>query len=209
MKKIMVALLAIALVLTMTAPVFAAGNFVSSPSAQDTPVLDKYSFNGDCTGALILTPYSQRDTLDKDAKDLLEDCYQQIKDSKDLTKLFPDVKVPDGKKLLVGDLFNVDYDDCADHNAHNPFTVTVKPSTVKNFVAVVAYVDGKWVSVDAKLDGDKLIITSGYYGPYAIVLADEAAPGTGDDFPWGYLIAMVVSAAGLVVIGFSFKKKVA
>ena len=208
MKKLMVCGMAVLLVLTMTVSVFAAGNFVSSPSATDFPFLVDYAFTGDCDGELIVTPYSQRDTLDKDAKDLIEQCYEEIKDSKDLTKLFDMVKVPEGKSgLAVGDLFNIHFEGCKAHNEHNPFTATIKPSTLENFVAVVALVNGEWVVVDSKVDGDNLVITSSYYGPYAILLSTETSPETGDSFPWIYVVLMGISVVGLTTVLVALKKK--
>lgn len=208
MKKIAVCLLTLVLVLTMSVSVFAAGNFVSSPSVQPGPQMVDFKFAGDCGGNLILTPYSKRDTLDKDSKTILEGAYQMIHDSDDLSKLFAGIKIPEGKKgLNVSDLFFINYAGCEEHNDHNPFTATLKPEIVKNLAGVYVLVNNKWIAVDYKLDGQNLIITSSYYGPYAIVVSNDGVPGTGDSFPWGYLVAMVVSAVGLVAIAFAYKKK--
>ncbi len=208
MKKIAVCLMAAVLVLTMSVSVFAAGNFVSSPSVQDTPQLVDYVFVGDCEGELIVTPYSERDALDEDDKTLLEDAYQLIHDSEDLTELFDGIKIPDGKDGLgVSDLFFVDYDGCDEHDDHNPYTATIKPEIIDNVAGVYVFVNGQWIAVDYKVDGENLVLTSNYYGPYAIVVGTGDVPGTGDSFPWGYLVAMVVSAAGLAVIAVAFKKQ--
>lgn len=210
MKKIAVCLMAVVLVLTMSVSVFAAGNFVSSPSVQSTPELVDYVFTGDCEGELVVTPYSDRDSLDSDDKNLLEDAYQTIYDSDDLTDLFDGIEIPEGKSGLgVSDLFFIDYAGCDEHDDHNPFTVTIKPEIVKNLAGVYVLVNGVWTAVEYKLDGENLVITSEYYGPYAIVVGTGDVPGTGDSFPWGYLVAMVVSAMGLVAIAFTYKKKVA
>lgn len=210
MKKMMVVLMAVLLVLTMTVSVFAAGNFVSSPSVQVGPTMVDYVFVGDCSGELVLTPYSNRNTLDADTLAQFEAAYNQIKDSKDLTKLFPGVKIPEGKAgVAVSDLFYLDYAGCDDHGDHNPFTATIKPEIIDNIAGVYALVNGEWVAVEYKVDGENLVITSEHYGPYAVVVNTDGVPGTGDSFPWGYLVAMVVSAVGLVIIAFAFKKKAA
>ena len=210
MKKIAVFLMTMVMVLTLTVSVFAAGNFVSSPSVQNGPSMVNYVFVGDCDGELVLTPYSSRDTLGDDAQENFENAYNQIKNSKDLTKLFPGVKIPEGKDgLAVGDLFYLDYTGCADHTGHSPFTATIKPEISGNIAGIYVFVNGEWIAVDYKLDGENVVITSEYYGPYAIVVGTGSVPGTGDSFPWGYLVAMVVSAAGLVVIAFASKKNVA
>lgn len=210
MKKIMVCLMAAVLVLTMSVSVFAAGNFVSSPSVQDGPHLVDYVFTGDCEGELVVTPYSDRDSLDEDDKNLLEDAYQMIHDSDDLSDLFDGIQIPEGKTGLgVSDLFFINYVGCDEHGDHNPFTATLKPEVVKNLAGVYVLVNGEWIAVDYKLDGENLVITSEHYGPYAIVVGTGDVPGTGDSFPWGYLVAMVVSAMGLIVIAFAYKKKVA
>ena len=210
MKKIAIVLMTLLLMTTSVMPVFAAGNFVYSPPFTDTPILEDVEFTGDCDGGLVVTPYSQLDTLDEDSKTALNGAYMQIKDCDDLGELFPFFKDGD-KKIAVGELFDVDFTNCKEHNEHNPFTVTLLPSTVKRFVGVTAYVDGKWVKVDAKLDGNNVIITSDIYGPYAIVLsADDAGednPQTGDTFPWIYVVMMGVSAAGLVGVLVALKKK--
>ncbi len=210
MKKIAVSLMAVLLVLTMTVSVFAAGNFVSSPSVQDGPTMVNFVFTGDCDGKLVLTPYSERQSLTGEALTVFEGAYEQIKDSKDLTKLFPGVKIPEGMAgLAVGDLFYVDYSGCDDHDSHNPFTATIKPEISDNIAGVYVQVNGEWIAVEYKINGGELEITSDYYGPYAIVVGTDSVPGTGDSFPWGYLVTMVVSAAGLVVIAIASKKQVA
>lgn len=209
MKKMMVSLLAIVLVLTMAVPVFAAGNFISSPSYRDCPQLVDYAFIGDCQGELLFTSYSDRDDLSAEEKALFEKAYQQIADSKDLKSLFAGIQIPAGMQNLgVSDLFYVSYKGCDDHDGHT-FTATIKPEVIKNLAGVYVMVNGEWLAVDYKVDGLNLVLNAEYYGPYAIVLGTDAVPGTGDSFPWGYLVAMVVSAAGLVVIAVASKKKVA
>lgn len=208
MKKVLVCVLTVVLALSMTVSVFAAGNFISSPSASDYPLMVDFAFTGECEGELIVTPYSQRDTLEKDGKDLLEKCYNDIHDCDDLTKMFDMVEVPKGKSgFAIGDLFNIHFEGCKSHYEHNPFTVTITPSTLKNFVEVVAFVDGEWVVVDSKVDGDNLIITSSYYGPYAIILSTEDSPQTGDNFPWVYVAMMAISVVGLASVLVALKKK--
>lgn len=208
MKKLLVCLMAVVLVLSTSVSVFAASNFVSSPSSTDYPVLVDYAFTGDCDGALFVTPYSQRDTLDGDAKGLLEECYRNIKDCDDLTKMFSMVKVPDGQSgLVVGSLFNIHFEGCETHNGHNPFTATLDAETLKNFAGVVAFVNGEWVLVDSKVEGDHLIINSSYYGPYAILLSTSVSPETGDAFPWIYVVLMGISVVGLTSVLVALKKK--
>ena len=210
MKKIAVSLMTVLLVLTMTVSVFAAGNFVSSPSVQAGPSLVNYEFTGECPGELLLTPYSVRDTLGADDLALFEGAYDQIKNSDNLAALFPGVKIPEGKdKLAVGDPFFLSFVGCDDHNGHNPFTATIKPEVNSNVAGVYVCVNGEWIAVEYKIDGENIVITSEYYGPYAIVVGTGSVPGTGDSFPWGYLVAMVASAVGLVAIAFAFKKNVA
>ena len=208
MKKMMASVMAVVLILTMSVSVFAAGNFVSSPSYTDYPVMVDFAFTGDCDGELIVTPYSQRDTLDEDAKNLIEKCYKDIKDCDDLTKMFHMVEVPKDKSgFAIGDLFNIHFEGCKSHYEHNPFTVTITPSTLKNFVEVVALVDGEWVVVDSKVEGNNLVINSSYYGPYAIILSTVESPATGDNFPWVYVVLMGVSAVGLAAVLVILKKK--
>lgn len=219
MKKTMVILLALVLALSLPITAMAAGGFVSSPSVNDGPKLEDYSFDSeDCDGEIVVTPYSDRDQLPDSERQDLEDARDEIEDSKDLTDLCDGLddaakdKGVNKKKLSVSDLFHVGLEGCDDHEDHGSFRVKLTTEQTKNFVALMKRVNGKWQLVpNAKVSGDHLLFTSGDFGPYAIVVNTGAgnvqAPQTGDAFPWLYVVLMVVSAAGLVALFVGFKKK--
>ncbi len=219
MKKTMVTLLAVILALSLPMTAMAAGGFISSPGANDYPVLIEGGFaDDDCDGRIVVTPYSDRDQLNDADRQDMEDARKEIEDSKNLTDLCDGLgdaakdKGAKDKNLAVSDLFHLGLENCADHSGHGDFDVKLKPSTAKNFVAVMKRINGKWEIVPgAKISGDHLLFSSDDFGPYAIVVNAGAGnvqpPQTGDNFPWLYVVLMVVSAAGLVTLFVVFKKK--
>lgn len=214
MKKIVVSLLALVLAVSLPMTAFAAGAFLSSPSANAPTELVDYEFTDGCEAEIILTPYGERDTLDEDARKLLEEAYDQIAGTDNLGDLVEGLKELaeqagiDVSTLAVSDLFNLGYEGCDDHGNHS-YTVKLKPEVLKNFFKVMMYVDGKWIIIEnATVDGEYLTVSSKYYGPVAIVV-ETGDTQTGDAFPWIYLVLMAVSAAGLVAVSVLYKKNAA
>lgn len=212
MKKIAVSLLALVLAVMMPLTAFAAGSFLSSPSANAGNELVDYEFTDGCEAEIIITPYGERDTLDDEARKLLEEAYDQIAGTKNLGDLVEGLKELaekagiDVSTLAVSDLFNIGYKGCDDHGNH-AYSIKIKPDVLKNFFALMQYVDGKWIIIEgATVDGEYLSFSSKYYGPVAIVVSTGDAK-TGDSFPWIYLVMMVVSAAGLAAVSVVYKKK--
>lgn len=212
MKKVLVALLVVVMVMALPMTAFAAGAFLSSPSSNaDTELVD-VTFSDGCTAQVVLTPYGDRVELDDDARKLLEEAYKQISENKDLSKIVDSLKEladklgVDSATLVVSDLFNVDYVGCDDHEDHT-YTVKLQPEVIKNFVTVMQLVDGKWVIVEnARVEGEYLIMTSGNYGPTAIVVEGDS-PVMGDSFSWIYVVLMAVSVVGLITVSVLYKKK--
>lgn len=214
MKKIVVSLLALVLAVSLPMTAFAAGAFLSSPSANAPTELVDYEFTDGCEAEIILTPYGERDTLDEDARKLLEEAYDQIAGTDNLGDLVEGLKELaeqagiDVSTLAVSDLFNLGSEGCDDHGNHS-YTVKLKPEVLKNFFKVMMYVDGKWIIIEnATVDGEYLTMSSKYYGPVAIVV-ETGDTQTGDAFPWIYLVLMAVSAAGLVAVSVLYKKNAA
>lgn len=213
MKKIVTSVMVLALILSLGLSVFAApGGFLVSPGTKPTPTLVDGSIT-DCDGDLVVTPYSERHDLPDDERDLLEDAYDQIRDHKDLSDLCADLEEiakenkDNVKRYAVSELFNVGYEGCDAHDNHTDYKAVLKPQSTKNFVALMALVDGEWVIVEnAKVDGNHLVVEGAYYGPYAIVV-DTGSGATGDSFPWIYVVLMAVSAMGLVVLAIAYKQK--
>lgn len=211
MKKIVVSLMALVLALSLSVTAFAAGAFLSSPSANAGTELVDVTLSEGCNATIIITPYGERDTLSDEARKLLEEAYDSIAGTDNLGDLVEGLKELaeqagiDVSTLAVSDLFNIGYEGCDGHADHS-YTVKLKPEVLKNFFKVMQYVDGKWIIVEnATVDGEYLTMSSKYYGPVAIVV--ETAAKTGDSFPWIYLVLMVVSAAGLVAVSVMYKKK--
>ena len=84
MKKLIT--LALALIMAMTMTVAASAAFVSSPSASDGPVIeDIVNEDGEEVSNVVLTPYKDRENLDAEAKKDMEEAYDDIKGTEDLT----------------------------------------------------------------------------------------------------------------------------
>lgn len=213
MKKMMACMMVVVLVLTMSVSVFAAGGFISSPSGKKGPELVDAVIEG-CEGDIVLTPYSEKDSLDDAEREELEEAYRQISENKDLSEICEDLKALaeklgiDVEDLAVSDLFYLDYEGCDDHDGHGPFTVSIRPEIINNFAGLMVLVNGEWVLVeDAKIVDGVLTFTGNHYGPYAIVLNTAEAPQTGDSFPWIYVVLMGISVVGLTTVLVALKKK--
>ena len=216
MKKIlMVALVVMLMIITATSS-FAAGAFVASPSGIDAPKLISAT-NGDldCTAELILQSYSARDSFDAADKAKMEAAYNSIKGTSDLSTLNADLvdiaKKYDvtADKLVVSDLFNVTYTKCNDHSAHGAFTITVKPQTLDNYVAVMHFNGTEWEVVESEVVDGYLTFVADDFSPYAIVAHDGSgkaplSPAVAGGIS-GAVIAVIAVAA--VVVGYFVIKK--
>ena len=218
MKRFLVLLMTAFMLLTLSTPVLAEpGNFVVSPSTNKGPELvDGSNGSEDCDGYIVVTPYVDRDELDEDKKNEIENAYKQIVESDDLTDFNEDFKnlVNDkgisSDNLAVSDLFDVSYYGCEEHDDHADFNITLRSDKLDGFVALLKQVDGEWVLVeDATVEGDLLKFTAKDFSPFAIVveLDKHNPPQTGDNFRWWiYISLMVVSAGALAVVGYKLKK---
>lgn len=221
MKKVISLTLALALLMSLCLSAMAApGSFIVSPSGQTTPILvDSSNESHDCTAEIVVTPYSERDTLPEDARQKIEDAYDSIAGTSDLTTLNPDLgDIADrmnisSSALGVSDLFDLSYNSCEIHNEHGKFTIKLEAEMLDSFVALMYWDGAKWVTIeDAYVDENGyLTFVTDKFGPYAIVVNTGAEnvepPKTGDEFPWIYVVLMVASAAGLVVVLFLSRKK--
>lgn len=213
MKKVLALVIAVVMVMVLSVTAVAApGNFVSSPSGNSAPELESATNESeDCTADVIITSYADRDKLSAAAKKALEDAYNQIVNSDDLSDLCAALKNAakaagvDTADLAVSDLFDMHYIDCITHNDHGAFTITFKAGTLENFVGLMQYINGEWKLVEgATVDKDrtKLTFTADELSAMAIVVAAETdKPQTGDTFPWGYVVLLAGSAVGLAVVG--------
>lgn len=199
MKKVLVLCLTVVMLFAFSVTTFAAPNgFVKSPEAQQGPVI----VEGD---EVIVTPFGDRDNLDDETKEKLEDAYNSIINADDLTELNDALKELaeelgiDPDNIAVSDLFDVDFD------GEGPYTVTIKPETLENFVGLMRWDGEKWVLIDnAKVNGKLLTFSLDEPSQLAILVNAGAgsvgSPVTGDVFPWVLVVAIAASAIGLAVI---------
>lgn len=218
MKKALSLALTLLMVITMCLPVFAGpGRFITSPSGVDAPELIEFENSNDaCNAKVVITAFADRHTLDDATRQKMEKAYNDIVNATDLANLNADLaalaktmKIDSGK-LAVSDLFDISYVDCADHDGHGYFTVTLKPETVKNFVGLMHLNGDNWELVkDAKVEGNNITFTVEELSPFAIVVDTSAgSPITGDFSNVGfYVVLMAVSAIALILIVFKLKKR--
>ncbi len=221
MKKAISLTLALVLLVSLCLSAIAApGSFIVSPSGRTTPILiDSSNEAHDCTAELVVTPYSERDTLPEDSKQQIEDAYDSIAGTSDLTELNSDLAdiAEDmnisGSALAVSDLFDISYYNCDIHNEHGKFTIKLESEMLDSFVALMYWDGENWIIIEgAYVDEDGyLTFVTDKFGPYAIVVNTGAEnvepPKTGDEFPWLYVVLMIASAAGLLVVFFLSRKK--
>lgn len=195
MKKLIT--LALALIMAMTMTVAASAAFVSSPSASDGPVIeDIVNEDGEEVSNVVLTPYKDREDLDAEAKKDMEEAYDDIKGTEDLTdkvegleEAAKDAKA-DKEDLAVKDLFNLGTDDGKELDGK--VTITLKPEELKNFVALIVKNGDEWAVVeDVEFDKKNGTITFDVeeLGTYAIVVntSEKDSPATSDAFDFSIL----------------------
>ena len=222
MKKVFSIVLALVLTLALSVSVCAApGQFVNSPSNNDAPTIISFERNNEeCTGELIITPYSQRATLPAELKTLIEKAYSDIASSKDLTTLNKDLadlaaaqKIA-GPDLRVSDLFDIRYEGCKDHDETHTFTIVLGAETLHRFVGLLHMnLNGEWELIkNAKVtdNGETLTFTVSDFSPFAIVVdtsdIEGDSPQTGVKNIAIYGSLMLVSAMAIVVLVVKGKK---
>ena len=216
MKKVVALLVAVILILSIGVNSMAAG-FVESPSNNPAPgIVEGGSSSEDCEGTIKVVPYSEREKLPEDERKELEDAYNIISNTDDLTDLNDDLKdiAEDnnikGTNLSVSDLFALTLENCPDHTGHGGFNLKLSAETLKNFVGLLRF-DGKnWHLVKgASVKDDILSFTSDELGSFAIVVDSGAVdtPKTGESNKiYFWIMVFAASAIVLVIIGFKKKK---
>ncbi len=222
MKKLLVFCLTAILMLTMSFSTFAAG-FVESPSNNPAPELvesESGNESDDCVAELIITPYSERDTLSAELQDEMEKVYAEVKAATDISNLSAELKEYckknniDTKNLAVSDLFDISYTHCPDHDEHGYFNIHLKSDSLKNFVALLHYTGTGYELVDAKVaaDGETLKFKLDDFSPFVIVVDTSVkadSPVTGDSsnlILWISILAACVVAL-FVTLFFLIKRK--
>lgn len=177
MKKVLAILVTLMMVFSVTVNTMAAG-FVESPSNNPGPeIIEGGAESDDCTGTIVVVPFSERFTLPDDERKEMEDAYNIIVGTDDLTTLNGDLKnLADdkginGKDLSASDLFALALKDCDDHTNHGGFNLKMKAGTLKDFVGLLRF-DGKnWHLVkDAKANDDILSFNTNELGCFAILV---------------------------------------
>ncbi len=207
MKNVMTIFAAILMVATLSVSAFAApGAFIESISGQPTPGVISVDAEG-CDPTIVITPYSERDSLDEDERGLFEDAYDGISSTDDVKTLSDDLAdVAGDKTVAVSDFFDIDVENCDHEAGQHDFDIVLDADTLENFVALMQYnEDGTWSLVKGAqvvANGEHLQFTLDTLSPLAIVVETGVdAPQTNDDSMVGvYLTIMAVSAVALVVV---------
>ncbi len=219
MKKILSVILALFIFMSMGLTVFAApGTFVVSPSNNPAPEINEATNEDeDCTAEVIITGFSDRDNLSDELREQLEDAYDDIASSTDLTELNDELAniakengIP-GSSLGVSELFDMHYINCEEHDEHGNFIITLTPESLKNFVGLMQYINGEWKLVKGAkvINGNQLSFKVKDLSAMAVVIdAGEGSTQTGDNSKiMIYIAIMAVSAAAIVVVWLRSKKQ--
>ena len=220
MKKALAICLALVMAVSAAMMVFAApGGFVSSPSGNEAPVIITVSYeDGSCNPKVVVTPYSERDTLEEEKEEDMNEAYDEIAANKNLSGLCSELSSVAAAKnipvsrLAVSDLFDISAYHNGDHDFCGSITVKVGTEALRNFVALLHRdADGTWEVVPGvivNVEEGTITFSADDFSPYAIVVdtGSNAIPDTGADI---YIpaIAMIASAVSLVFVLFSMKKK--
>lgn len=219
MKKVVAFLITVAMLLSLTVVAFADnGAFVESPSKKSAPTLVSFKIGtADCTAKITITGYADRAALSADGLAAIEAAYATIKGTKDVTTLNTDLAASATSKglkassLAVSELFDVSLEGCTAHTTHTGVEIVITPETLVGFVALIHFDNGEWKLVsNATVEGENLKFTVDTLSPFAIVVNTEELENpndTGDTFTYVLIALAVLSAAGLVIVGVSSKRK--
>ena len=232
MKKLICLLVALMLCCSMILPVFATTGeeFVPSISYKDGPkveevILDRDGEKEGADGCVVVTTIEQakEKTTDitQEDRDLLIEVYEALKDGS--------MKLPLDEDHVIWELFDLsfEYQDCRviEEHGHKDIKLKEEGTTLTvtfdldldpaEKVTVLAYVDGEWVFVEAKNNGDGTL-TCVFEDICPVVFCrekgfNEQIPQTGDEFGrnLGLWIALMVVSAGAIVVLLVSRRKVA
>lgn len=214
MTRILTVLVLSIVALSLTITSFAeTGGFTQSPSVNSAPTLeDSSSEDHECDESLIITAYADRKNLSEEARAKLEKAYAKINGVKNVTsicgalkKLAEERGIPTAN-LAVSDLFDIS--DKHTDVGKATFSVSLKAETLENFVALLHFIDGKWVIVeDAEVefndDGEGVLnFTTQGLSPFAVIVdtGKEIAPEDNTTLIVILVIISVAEAAALITI---------
>lgn len=214
MKKTFALIVTVILMLSACIPAFAVnGSFTGSPTNNTDPVLVEVSSTvSGFNGTLVLTSYKNRNNLTAAQKTQMETSYKQISEATTLTAIVPEIKTVaadakvEVKDLAVSDLFFAHAENTSAEES-GKYTITMKCDNLSKFVSLLCFDGENWTVVEgAKVDGNgNLVFTTDKLGTFATVVSTEGSgavkPQTGEQFPWGYVVAAGVSAIALLALG--------
>lgn len=219
MKKILAICVVLVMVFSLSITAFAAPNgFVSSPSQDDTPVIEDFKpSQDDCTGELIITGYKDIAELPTELREAMEDAFKELSGAADLTDLNEEFKKAvekkgiNSKNLLVSDLFDMHIEGCHDHDGHHDFEIALSTDKLKNFVGLIYRDDnGNWQYVsNAKVikNGTVLKFSVDDFSPFAIIVhKDITSPQTSNNGA-ANIYVILAAVAAMVVISVCKKAK--
>ena len=228
MKKTLALVMTLLMLVSMTTSVFAAGNFVASPSQNAAPKL--IDLDCECDGDMLLYAYNQRDQLPEDLRAEFEACYDEIAAAANLGELNEKLQELANKlkyhidNLAVSDLFFAHMDGCTVHTGastwtlvrrsiavnHGEMTIVLdSEASLDNFAALMNFYDGEWHIVeDATMtDEGYLQFTTNNLGVFAIVVSTVPAQ-SGDFTTVALVVACAAIACTMVVVLVKTKKRV-
>lgn len=219
MKKLFSAILMITMVCALVFSVNAApGMFINSPSFNRVPIIVDFECSDpNWKGDIYITSFGDRNVLDLIEREKLENAYDSIRDANNLATLIPGISDiaanlnVSTNNLGISDLFHIGVTESTDGN----FKIKLDADTLKNFVGLVYFEDGEWKIVeDAYIDEDGYLnFTTKLPGDYAIVVDVDNSmidtPVTGNVFSWTLVAIMTASAAGIVILVVSYRRKTA
>lgn len=211
MKKVLMICLTVGIILSMSITAFATtGGFISSPSGNKAPVLVEGTNESDgCEAELVITAYGDRDELSVEAREKIEEAYSIIAGTENITTLneaVEDVAKKMGvstSALAVSDMFDISITDCAEHDTHGHFDITLESETLKNFVCLLHYHEGSWHIIDnaeVTEGNEHLVFSEDDFSPFAIVVySDISDDGDNVQNDIGWIIAAAIAV--LLAIG--------
>ena len=216
MKKTFAIILMFAMVCAMSLSVGAApANFLQSPSYNKTPIIVDFECSDpNWKGDIFITSYGDRNVLDLVDREMLESAYDSIRDASNISSLIPDISGiasnlnVSPENLGISDLFHIGISDSTD----GKFKIKLDSETIKNFVGLVYYENGQWHVVDgATIEDEYLVFTTELPRAFAVVVDVDNSiidvPVTGDVVSWILISVIAVSAAGMIFLFVSYKRK--
>ncbi len=172
MKKGISVVLTLLMVLSLSTAAFA-DNFISSMSNGDEPepVSAVDSIDEDVTGFVTVASYNKRGELADEDRNMLEDAFKAISQSKSLTSLNAQLKDTGYERAIaVKDLFFIG----STEEVAFPVNVKIFVKNLTNFMALLRYENGDFAVVDAKADGDILSFQVDEPGAFAVIVHVES-----------------------------------